>query len=112
MQIDKAEVKAPADGLILARNAQLGAVVSGAAGPLFRIAKDGAYEVVANVSETALLKLAPDMKAVLKLSGVTDDDQRQGPPGRSGNQRGLAARQGAGLDRSRSACAPGRICRS
>ncbi len=73
VQIDKAEVKAPADGLILARNAQLGAVVSGAAGPLFRIAKDGAYEVVANVSETALLKLTPDMKAVLKLSGVTDD---------------------------------------
>ena len=73
VQIDKAEVKAPADGLILARNAQLGAVVSGAAGPLFRIAKDGAYEVVANVSETALLKLAPDMKAVLKLTGVTDD---------------------------------------
>jgi HlyD family secretion protein len=56
VQIGKAEVKAPADGLILARNAQLGAVVSGAAGPLFRIAKDGAYEVVANVSETALLE--------------------------------------------------------
>jgi HlyD family secretion protein len=72
VQISKAEVKAPADGLILARNAQLGAVVSGAAGPLFRIAKDGAYEVVANVSETALLKLAPDMKAVLRLSGVAD----------------------------------------
>ena len=73
VQIGKAEVKAPADGLILARNAQLGAVVSGAAGPLFRIAKNGAYEVVANVSETAMLKLSPDMKAVLSLSGVSDD---------------------------------------
>ncbi len=73
VQIGKAEVKAPADGLILARNAQLGAVVSGAAGPLFRIAKDNAYEVVANVSETAMLKLSPDMKAVLKLSGVVDE---------------------------------------
>lgn len=70
VQIAKAEVKAPADGVILARNAQLGAVVSGAAGPLFRIAKDGAYEVVANVSETAILKLSKDMKAVLNLSGL------------------------------------------
>lgn len=70
VQITKAEVKAPADGLVLARNAQLGAVVSGSAGPLFRIAKDGAYEVAANVAEADLQRLGEGMKAVVKLSGV------------------------------------------
>ena len=38
LRISKAEVKAPADGLVLARNAQLGAVVSGGGAPLFRLA--------------------------------------------------------------------------
>lgn len=54
LRIEKAEVKAPADGLVLARNAQLGAVVSGAGGPLFRIALDGKSEFAADVPEMTL----------------------------------------------------------
>jgi HlyD family secretion protein len=54
LRIEKAEVKAPADGLVLARNAQLGAVVSGAGGPLFRIAWAGKSEFAADVPEMTL----------------------------------------------------------
>ncbi|MGB8816721.1 MAG: efflux RND transporter periplasmic adaptor subunit [Rhizobiaceae bacterium] len=57
LRIEKADVKAPADGLILARNAQLGAVVSGAGGPLFRIAWTGKFEVVADVPEITLPRI-------------------------------------------------------
>ncbi len=49
----KAEIKAPTDGLVLARTARLGAVVSAAAGPLFEIARDGLIELDAEVSETS-----------------------------------------------------------
>ncbi len=72
LRISKAEVKAPADGLILARTAQLGAVVSGGAGPLFRIARDGKYEAVADVAENALPRIALDMPATLNLSGIDE----------------------------------------
>ncbi len=57
LRIEKAAVKAPADGLVLARNAQLGAVVSGAGGPLFRIAWTGKFEVVADVPEITLSRV-------------------------------------------------------
>ena len=50
-------MKAPADGLILARNAQLGAVVSGGGAPLFRIAWTGKFEVVADVPEITLSRI-------------------------------------------------------
>ena len=52
VQIGKTEVRAPADGLVLARDATLGGVVSAGSGPLFRIAIDGEFELAANVAET------------------------------------------------------------
>ena len=46
IQIDKTEVKAPADGLVLARNATLGGVVSSSGGALFRLAIDNEFELL------------------------------------------------------------------
>ena len=69
LRIEKADVKAPADGLILARNAQLGAIVSGAGGPLFRMAWVGRFEIVADVPEAALAKVREGQPAVLRVSG-------------------------------------------
>lgn len=69
LQIEKTEVKAPADGLILARNATLGGIVSASGGPLFRIAIGAEFELSANVAETALPRLAVDMPAKVALAG-------------------------------------------
>jgi HlyD family secretion protein len=72
LRISKADVRAPSDGLILSRNAQLGAVVSGAGGPLFRLARNGVYEVVADVPEDALVRLADNMPAEIGLTGLSE----------------------------------------
>ena len=69
LQITKSEVKAPADGLVLARNATLGGIVSSTGGPLFRIAISGELEFAAAVAETALPRLKPGMKATVVPAG-------------------------------------------
>jgi HlyD family secretion protein len=70
LRIEKADVKAPADGLILARNAQLGAVVSGAGGPLFRIAWTGKFEVVADVPEITLARVKVGAPTIFSVTGI------------------------------------------
>jgi HlyD family secretion protein len=70
VQIGKTELRAPADGLILARDATLGGVVSAGSAPLFRIAIDGKLELAANVAETALPRLAKGMPAKIAMPGL------------------------------------------
>lgn len=70
VQIGKTELRAPADGLILARNATLGGVVSAGSAPLFRIAIDGKFELAADVAETALPRLASGMPAKVTMPGL------------------------------------------
>jgi HlyD family secretion protein len=70
VQIGKTEVKAPADGLVLARAASVGAVVSAGSGALFRIAIDGDLELEAQVAEVALPTLAKGMTADVVLPGA------------------------------------------
>lgn len=72
LQIEKTEVKAPADGLVLSRNATLGGIVSASGGPLFRIAIGAEFELAADVAESALPKLAVDMPAKVALAGAKD----------------------------------------
>lgn len=69
LQIEKTEVKAPADGLVLARNATLGGIVSASGDPLFRIAIGAELELAATVAETALPRLAPGMTAQVMPAG-------------------------------------------
>lgn len=71
LQLDKTELRAPADGLVLERNATLGGIVSAGSGPLFRIAIDGELELAATVAETALPKLAKGMKAEIAIAGAS-----------------------------------------
>lgn len=70
LQISKTELRAPADGLVLSRNATLGGVVSAAGGPLFRIAMGAEFELAADVAETSLPRLAPGMSAQVALAGA------------------------------------------
>lgn len=71
LRLSKTEVLAPADGVVLARNAQLGGIVSAQAGPLFRIAKGNEFELAANVPEAELARLAVDMPVAVTLPGTT-----------------------------------------
>jgi HlyD family secretion protein len=72
VQISKTELRAPADGLVLARNATLGGVVMAGGGPLFRIAIGSEFELAADVAETSLPRLAVGMPANVSLSGASD----------------------------------------
>ncbi|MBE7185177.1 MAG: efflux RND transporter periplasmic adaptor subunit [Methylobacterium mesophilicum] len=70
LQIDKTQVRAPADGLVLKRDATLGGVVSANAGPLFRIAINSEFELAADVSEAALARLTKGLPVEVRLAGL------------------------------------------
>jgi len=85
-------IVAPHAGLILERNVEPGQVVGAGAGTLFSIAKDGEMELLAEVGEIDLAKLAPGVSAtvipvgsdksfvgqVWQLSPVINEQDRQG----------------------------------
>lgn len=56
-------IVAPASGLVLERNVELGQVVSGGSSVLFRLAKGGEMELLALLSEDDLAKLSPGVEA-------------------------------------------------
>jgi HlyD family secretion protein len=56
-------IVAPAAGLVLDRAVEPGQVVSGGNAVLFRIAKDGQMEMLANLSEDDLAKISPGVSA-------------------------------------------------
>jgi HlyD family secretion protein len=70
LEISRTQLRAPADGLVLARDATLGGVVSSSGAPLFRIAIGSEFELAADVAETSLPRLAPGMPAEVSLAGV------------------------------------------
>ena len=53
-QIARLDIRAPTSGLILARSIEVGQIVSGAAGSLFRLAKGGEMEMRAELSQQDL----------------------------------------------------------
>ncbi|MCE7029720.1 efflux RND transporter periplasmic adaptor subunit [Jiella avicenniae] len=65
----KAEIKAPTAGLVLSRDARLGAIVSAGSGSLFEIARDGLIELEASVSETVLARLDDGQPVKVHLAG-------------------------------------------
>ena len=65
----KTEIKAPTAGLVLSRGAKLGAIVSGASGNLFEIARDGLIELEASVSEIALGRLSEGQTVEVYVAG-------------------------------------------
>ncbi|MDN2582785.1 efflux RND transporter periplasmic adaptor subunit [Aquibium sp. ELW1220] len=70
LQIEKTEVRSPADGLILDRNATLGGIVGASGGALFRIAIDGDLELSASVAETSLGRLKAGMPVEVSVAGA------------------------------------------
>ena len=72
IKLEKTDVKAPAGGIVLARNATLGGVVSAASGALFRIAIDGELELAADIAETVLPALAQGMPVKVDIAGSAE----------------------------------------
>jgi len=69
-RLSRTQVRAPAGGLVSRRAARIGAVVSAAGEPLFRIIEDGEIELEAEVPEAELAKLRPGQEARIEVAGV------------------------------------------
>jgi HlyD family secretion protein len=69
LKLARTAVKSPVAGVVSVRTAKIGAIASGAASPLFTVIRDGEIELKADVSEDAILKLAPDQKVTVTLAG-------------------------------------------
>lgn len=70
LNLERADIVAPVDGLVVARNAELGALSGGSTDPLFTLIADGAIEVEAEVIETALSGLKVGDLAEIDVAGV------------------------------------------
>lgn len=68
-RLARTEIRAPADGLVLARTVEVGQTVS-AGNVLFRVAKDGLVELRGEVSEQDMPLLAVGQKATVQITGV------------------------------------------
>jgi RND family efflux transporter MFP subunit len=70
---DRAEVRAPVDGIVSRRAARIGTVFSSmaptGAEPMFRIIQDGEIELDADVTETDLPKLSTGQSARIEVAG-------------------------------------------
>ncbi|GEO85585.1 MULTISPECIES: efflux RND transporter periplasmic adaptor subunit [Alphaproteobacteria] len=69
LKLARSDVKTPVAGLVAARNANVGSIASGAGQPLFTIIRDGEIELVADVSETDILKIRAGQKAKITVAG-------------------------------------------
>lgn len=67
---DRLNIVAPAAGLILERNVEPGQVVGGSSGVLFRIARGGEMEMLAQVSEDDLAQLSLGQSATITPVGT------------------------------------------
>lgn len=72
LRLAKTEVKAPTDGVVLVRNARIGAIASPAGGALFEIGRDGLVELDAEVTEAVLALLAPGQPVSVQAAGSPD----------------------------------------
>ncbi|MFB2550079.1 efflux RND transporter periplasmic adaptor subunit [Ensifer soli] len=71
LRLSRTAVKAPAAGIVAERTAKVGAVASGAGTPLFTLIRDGAIELVADLSETDIQKVDAGQTAIVTIAGGT-----------------------------------------
>jgi HlyD family secretion protein len=69
LRLARTAVKTPVAGVISVRNAKVGAIASGTGNPLFTIIKDGAIELVADLSETDIQKIKAGQKSIVTVAG-------------------------------------------
>jgi HlyD family secretion protein len=69
LQLARTGVKTPVDGVVSVKNAKVGAIASGNGDPLFTVIRDGAIELVADISETDIQKAKVGQKAMVAVAG-------------------------------------------
>lgn len=70
LNLDHATIKAPTAGVISDRSAQVGAIATSGADPLFRMIQDGLIEVRAEIVETALAQIKTGDPAEVDIPGI------------------------------------------
>lgn len=70
LNLARTEIKAPAAGLIATRNAKMGAIASASGQPLFTLIRGGEVELVADVTESDILRIKPGLKATIRVAGT------------------------------------------
>ena len=68
-QIGRLDIRAPTSGLILSRNIEVGQIVSGGAGGLFRLARGGEMEMRAQLSQQDLAAVRVGLPATVRPLG-------------------------------------------
>ena len=69
-RLHRTEIRAPEDGVVLTRNAEVGQAVMPGSPPLFRLARGGLVEMRAQVAEQDLPKLRVGQPAEVRITGV------------------------------------------
>lgn len=69
-RLARTEVRAPFDGIVLTRAAEVGQLASAGSGPLFRLGRADGIEMRGNVAEQDLPQLAEGMPARVRVTGV------------------------------------------
>jgi RND family efflux transporter MFP subunit len=69
-RLARAEIRAPADGVILSRDAEVGQLATPGSEPLFRLGRGGAIEMRGRVAEQDLPALSPGQSASIRITGV------------------------------------------
>lgn len=72
LSLARTAIKAPASGLVSARNAKVGAIAAASGEPLFTLIRDGQVELVADVTESDILKIRPGLKAEIRVAGSAE----------------------------------------
>ena len=70
INLERATLRSPVNGLISARNGQIGAIAASGGEPIFRVITDGTVEVEAEVIETALGQIENGDGAEMSVAGV------------------------------------------
>ncbi|CCF20257.1 HlyD family secretion protein [Pseudorhizobium banfieldiae] len=73
LKLARTAVKTPVAGIVSARNAKVGAIASGAGEPLFTVIRDGALELVAELTETDIHRIKPGQRAVITIAGGSSE---------------------------------------
>ena len=72
LQLSRTNVVAPVSGEVVERNALLGGIASAAGPAMFKLIRDGALELRADVAEADLIRLAPGQTAQMAAVGANE----------------------------------------
>jgi HlyD family secretion protein len=72
LQLTRTSVVAPVSGEVVERNALVGAIASAAGPAMFKLIRDGALELRADVAEADLVRLAPGQTATMTAVGTRE----------------------------------------